>query len=321
MRELASADRRSGVAAPRRPALGALFGPRGARRQRPSGAPATAAGPQRDRQLTSSQRRPAVRVPHHARGDAVPGAGGVRRRARPRSRADLRRGHHRVPRPVLARRRRHVRAVGVVMPETTEQVQAVVRIANEHGVPLWTHSTGRNNGYGGPAPRVGGSRSSSQPAQHEPRPRDQRRARLRGRRAGRALVRPPRRARRTAATTSWSRSPTSGGGASVGNSLDNGVTYLNPRPGLPRRLRHGGRPRRRLAPAHRHGRAWRATRPGTCTSAASARCSTRCSCSPTRDRHPDGRLAAAPARVLPAGSCCGCGATRTSTRGWTSSAT
>lgn len=45
----------------------------------------------------------------------------------------------------------------VVMPETTEQVQAVVRIANEHRVPLWTHSQGRNNGYGGPAPRVGGS--------------------------------------------------------------------------------------------------------------------------------------------------------------------
>ena len=32
-----------------------------------------------------------------------------------------------------------------------------MRIANEHGVPLWTHGTGRNNGYGGPAPRVNGS--------------------------------------------------------------------------------------------------------------------------------------------------------------------
>ena len=30
-------------------------------------------------------------------------------------------------------------------------------IANEHKVPLWTHGTGRNNGYGGPAPRVKGS--------------------------------------------------------------------------------------------------------------------------------------------------------------------
>ncbi len=45
----------------------------------------------------------------------------------------------------------------VVLPTTVEEVQAVVRIANETGVPLWTHSTGRNNGYGGPAPRVKGS--------------------------------------------------------------------------------------------------------------------------------------------------------------------
>ena len=42
-------------------------------------------------------------------------------------------------------------------PTTTEQVQQVVRIANEHGVPLWTFGQGRNNTYGGPAPRVRGS--------------------------------------------------------------------------------------------------------------------------------------------------------------------
>ena len=48
-------------------------------------------------------------------------------------------------------------AAGVVMPTSTEQVQAVVRIANEHKVPLWTFSQGRNNTYGGPAPRQRGS--------------------------------------------------------------------------------------------------------------------------------------------------------------------
>ena len=48
-------------------------------------------------------------------------------------------------------------ASAVLMPETVEEVQEVVRVAGRHGVPLWTHSTGRNNGYGGPAPRVGGS--------------------------------------------------------------------------------------------------------------------------------------------------------------------
>src|ERR1700735_1414513 len=45
----------------------------------------------------------------------------------------------------------------VAMPETVEEVQAVVRVAAEHGVPLWTHGQGRNNGYGGAAPRVKGS--------------------------------------------------------------------------------------------------------------------------------------------------------------------
>jgi len=45
----------------------------------------------------------------------------------------------------------------VLYPDSTEQVQAVVRIANEHGVPLWVSSQGRNNGYGGPSPRLAGS--------------------------------------------------------------------------------------------------------------------------------------------------------------------
>ncbi|CAB4928928.1 unannotated protein [freshwater metagenome] len=45
----------------------------------------------------------------------------------------------------------------VVMPQSTEEVQAVVRVAAEHGVPIWTHSTGKNNGYGGAAPLVQGT--------------------------------------------------------------------------------------------------------------------------------------------------------------------
>src|SRR3954470_20700557 len=48
-------------------------------------------------------------------------------------------------------------ASAVVLPETVEEVQAVVRVANEHRIPLWTHGVGKNNGYGGPAPRVDGS--------------------------------------------------------------------------------------------------------------------------------------------------------------------
>lgn len=45
----------------------------------------------------------------------------------------------------------------VLYPSSTEEVQAVVRISNEFGVPLWTSSLGKNNGYGGPSPRVAGS--------------------------------------------------------------------------------------------------------------------------------------------------------------------
>jgi 4-cresol dehydrogenase (hydroxylating) flavoprotein subunit len=45
----------------------------------------------------------------------------------------------------------------VLMPETVEDVQALLRVANETGTPLWTHGQGRNNGYGGGAPVVSGS--------------------------------------------------------------------------------------------------------------------------------------------------------------------
>ncbi len=48
-------------------------------------------------------------------------------------------------------------ASAVVMPETVEEIQEIVTIANELKIPLWTHSAGMNNGYGGPAPRVTGS--------------------------------------------------------------------------------------------------------------------------------------------------------------------
>lgn len=48
-------------------------------------------------------------------------------------------------------------AAAVVMPESSEQVQAIVRVAAQHQVPLWAESQGRNNGYGGAAPRLKGS--------------------------------------------------------------------------------------------------------------------------------------------------------------------
>lgn len=45
----------------------------------------------------------------------------------------------------------------VLLPGSVEEVQAVLRIAGEHGTPVWTSSQGRNKGYGGGAPRVSGS--------------------------------------------------------------------------------------------------------------------------------------------------------------------
>jgi FAD/FMN-containing dehydrogenase len=44
-----------------------------------------------------------------------------------------------------------------VAPDGVEQVQAVVKIANTYKIPLWTISTGKNLGYGGSAPLLGGS--------------------------------------------------------------------------------------------------------------------------------------------------------------------
>jgi 4-cresol dehydrogenase (hydroxylating) len=48
-------------------------------------------------------------------------------------------------------------ASAVVQPDGVEEIQAILRIANEHRVPIWVSGVGRNNGYGGSSPRVRGS--------------------------------------------------------------------------------------------------------------------------------------------------------------------
>jgi 4-cresol dehydrogenase (hydroxylating) len=48
-------------------------------------------------------------------------------------------------------------ASAAVAPITVEQVQQVVRVANEHKLPLYPISTGKNLGYGGSAPILSGS--------------------------------------------------------------------------------------------------------------------------------------------------------------------
>ncbi len=48
-------------------------------------------------------------------------------------------------------------ASAAVAPYTVEEVQAVVRAANEHRIPIYPISTGKNLGYGGSAPNYSGS--------------------------------------------------------------------------------------------------------------------------------------------------------------------
>ena len=48
-------------------------------------------------------------------------------------------------------------ASGAVAPVTVEQVQAVVRVANQYKIPLYSVSTGKNYAYGGASPNVVGS--------------------------------------------------------------------------------------------------------------------------------------------------------------------
>jgi 4-cresol dehydrogenase (hydroxylating) len=50
-----------------------------------------------------------------------------------------------------------LRPSAAVCPASVEEVQAVVRIANRHRIPLYAISTGKNFAYGGPAPNVRGS--------------------------------------------------------------------------------------------------------------------------------------------------------------------
>ncbi len=48
-------------------------------------------------------------------------------------------------------------ASAAVAPETTQQVQAIVRVANQYRIPIYPISTGKNLGYGGSAPAYSGS--------------------------------------------------------------------------------------------------------------------------------------------------------------------
>jgi 4-cresol dehydrogenase (hydroxylating) len=115
-------------------------------------------------------------------------------------------------------------ASAVVLPTTVEEVQAIVAVANETGVPLWTHGQGKNNGYGGPAPRVSGSVVVSLRNMNKVLEIDEE--------LGYAVVEPGVRwfdlyeAVRDGGHDLMVSIPDIGWGSVVGNTLDHGVTYL-----------------------------------------------------------------------------------------------
>jgi 4-cresol dehydrogenase (hydroxylating) flavoprotein subunit len=111
----------------------------------------------------------------------------------------------------------------VLLPSSVEDVQAVLRIANAHKTPIWTHGQGRNNGYGGPAPRVSGSFVMSL--------RRMNRVLEVNEESAYALVEPGVRFfdlydhLRASRSKLWMSVPDLGWGSVIGNTLDHGVGY------------------------------------------------------------------------------------------------
>lgn len=118
-------------------------------------------------------------------------------------------------------------ASAAVAPESAEQVQAIVRAANELGIPLYPISTGRNLGYGGSAPVLSGSVVLDLKRMNRILEVDERNAY--------ALVEPGvsyfdlYRHIQERGLKLWIDCPDPGWGSVIGNALDHGVGYtMNP---------------------------------------------------------------------------------------------
>ena len=118
-------------------------------------------------------------------------------------------------------------ASAAVAPESVEQVQEIVRIANEFRIPLYPISTGRNLGYGGSAPVLSGSVVLDLKRMNRILEVDERNAY--------ALVEPGvsyfdlYRHIEERGLKVWIDCPDPGWGSVVGNALDHGVGYtMNP---------------------------------------------------------------------------------------------
>ena len=168
----------------------------------------------------------------------------------------------------------------VVRPGSVEEIQAVLRIANAHRLPLWTVSRGRNLGYGGTAPRVRGS-VVVELSRHEPRARGRTRSSATRCSSPGVSFFDLYEHLRANGHRLWMSAPGLGWGSVVGNALERGFGLGALRRALGRHLRAGGRAgRRRRSSAPGWGRSATAAR-GTSTRAGTGPRSTGCSCSPT----------------------------------------
>jgi 4-cresol dehydrogenase (hydroxylating) len=118
-------------------------------------------------------------------------------------------------------------ASAAVAPDSAEQVQQIVKIANEFRVPLYPISTGRNLGYGGSAPVLSGSVVLDLKRMNRVLEVDERNAY--------ALVEPGvtyfdlYRYVQERGLKLWIDCPDPGWGSVIGNALDHGVGYtMNP---------------------------------------------------------------------------------------------
>lgn len=112
----------------------------------------------------------------------------------------------------------------VVLPLSTSEVQAIMRVANAHAVPVWPHGQGKNLGYGGPNPRVRGSLQISFHRMTDVLEIDEE--------LGYAVVEPGTtwfdlHAELQERGSRWAVSvPDLGWGSVIGNSMDAGITYM-----------------------------------------------------------------------------------------------
>ncbi len=114
-------------------------------------------------------------------------------------------------------------ASAAVAPKSTEEVQGIVKIANQYRIPLWPVSTGRNLAYGGSAPALRGTVVLDLKRMKRILEIDEE--------LGYALVEPGvsffdlHDALRERGDKYWISSPAPGWGSVIGNALEHGVGY------------------------------------------------------------------------------------------------